>query len=326
MRILIRHLVIFALLFISFNYIFAFFYEKPDRQAIINKTHDKYLKWNDLHSNKNTYDIIFLGSSIGYCAYNPIIFDSILNKYSYNMCTGSQNIIETYYVLKDILLFQKPNIIVYEIYLPSFDNNTDYYHVISNGNFMSIKNELDMIINGFGMEGIANYIFPILKNKFYIKNDLLNLFGLVKSENNPDIKKNKWIHGYLSDSTTIDTTIIRNYPHLYNFTNTQVSENKIYYYFDALIQLCKINDIKLVCTIAPYPPSRIENSDTDTVSQYFNKVCKNNRIPFYDLNYLTNNKFKYKDTDFMDFQHMNYQGANKVSRQLAELLFSMPMQ
>jgi hypothetical protein len=79
------------------NYTFVWIYEGPKRQAIKNRTYEKLLKWDEIKSSEKLYNTILLGSSRGFCAYNPTIIDSISYSTSYNMCTESQNIIESYY-------------------------------------------------------------------------------------------------------------------------------------------------------------------------------------------------------------------------------------
>lgn len=231
------------------------------------------------------------------------------------MCTGSQNIIESYYMLKEILNFQKPEMIIYDIYLNSFTDNIDYYHVLSNGSFMTTKGEFDLIINGFGLEGIINYIFPILKHNNFIKNDFFELF----KNNNIQTKYNdkKWNKGHFLDDRIIDSISINKLQPIKSFKNTAFSK-KNFEYFYALLELCKINGIKLICVRAPYPPSRLEISTSDTVYTFFKKTCKDSEIPFYDFNYSLN--ITYDDLDFSDDHHTNKFGANKVSRQLAEKL------
>lgn len=318
MKCFIKNIGIFLLLIIIFNILFKYFYEKPDRQAILNKTHWKYVQWNAMHNQSNRYDVIFLGSSRGYCAYNPLVFDSILNTNSYNMCTGSQNTIESYYILKEILRFQKPKVIVYEMFLPCFGENIDYYNVLSNGSFMTPKGEMDMVINGFGLEGIANYLIPSLKHQLYVGNYINSLFSLKKNREINNEEKYIMIKGYISDSTIVDSSAIKEFSPIYSLENTPINEKKLYY-FDKLLELCRIYKIRLVCVRTNYPPSRLEISGIDTENMYFTEICKNYKIPFYDFNYLT--KTENKDSDFTDNHHMNYLGANKVSKQLAELLF-----
>ena len=320
MKKILRLLLVFIIVFLLLNQVFAYFYEKPIRLAIQNKTHEKYLRWSDIHDTKNKYNTIFLGSSRGFCAYNPEIFDSIANTNSYNMCSGSQNIIESYYILEEILKFQKPKIVVYEIFLASFDENADYYHVLSNGSFMTNQVESDMIIHGFGIKGVINYLLPVLKHRIYIKDDISYFLLHRTFRGRIDSYQTKWIKGYRPDSSRVSLKAIREYPPLESFKSRDVSHKKLTDNFNAFIELCKRSDIKLICVTAPFPPTRLKRTPVDTVYNYFKAVCEKKSIPYFDLNHLENSKYKYYDTDFLDEHHMNSFGADKASKQLAEVI------
>jgi hypothetical protein len=318
----VLRLLIFAFAFILLQHILVWFYEKPIRQAIKNKTHDKFLKWHDIKNTGNNYNIIFLGSSRGYSAYNPIIIDSILNTNSYNMCTGSQHIIESYYMLKEILRYQKPKIVIYEMFLPSFGDVVDYYHVLSNGSFMSKRGEFDLIVHGFGSEGIANFLLPLLKHKFYIINDVLALFKVRKTQ--IESGTHKWIKGYYYDENIASKTTIEKWPPIDHFDKKNLPEKNLEY-LQALLELCRKNDVKLICVRAPFPPSRfkisrLEGSSPNATSTFFAGYCKDYNIPFYDFNNIADSGYVYSDFDFADYNHMNKFGAGKVSNQLARLL------
>jgi len=323
MKKIIKNLTTFILIFIIFNHIVAYFYELPMNMAVKEKTHMKYLKWTDIESDQNEYDLIFLGSSRGYCAYNPIVTDSILSSNSYNMCTVNQDITQSYFILKEILKYQTPSYIVYEMFLPSFPKQTDFYPVFSNAKFMSVKGKIDMIVNGYGVEGAINLIFPILKHKNYIRKDLLTfLFNRKEKNGLLNQKQTKWIKGFCYNELIVDTISIKSFSEIYSFDNTEVSSKKISYFFNKFVSLCKENNIKLICVRAPYPPTRL-NLSNDTAGEYFSELCEKNKILFFDFNYTNSDEYIYTDQDFADYHHMNCFGAQKVTTQLSEIIIDV---
>lgn len=311
----IAHICLFFLTFIIINYAFIFIYEGPKREAIKNGTHSTSNKWNDIQSSKNLYNTIILGSSRGEYAYNPVIIDSVSNTTSYNMCSGSQNIKESYYILKEILKYQKPEFVIFDLYLPSLNDNPNYYHVFLNSDFMSTKGKWDMIINGFGRDvGLVNILFPILKYIPRLKNDAKVFLKLKKR--NPS--NSHWIKGYLYHDKSVDSLAINNFTPLIPFDKKKVSLNYIEDNLNLINELCRENNIKLICVRAPYPPSRLKISYSESVSIYFKEFLNSINIPFYDLNYLSNNT--YYDFDFVDYVHMNSKGAGKASLDLSEII------
>jgi len=294
-------------------YLLSWIREIPSQNAIENKTHKKLLKWAAIKNPEKQYHNIILGSSRGYCSYNPTLIDSIQNKTTFNMCTGSQHITETYYVLKEILKYQKPKTIIYEIYLSSFIDEPDFYHVMSNASFMSKKGKWEMIF-GFGNKGLLNNLIPLLKHKPYIKRDLKSI---LKSES-PISNKSFWDKGYLYDNHIVDSVKASKFgsinPNKINSSQSKTIKENL----GLLIELCRENNINLICVRAPYPKTRLKQTLTDTVSKFFKEFLGKKAIPFFDFNYISDSD--YYDSDFTDRIHMNTKGATKVSIKLGEIL------
>lgn len=314
----------FLIVFTIINLIAGYYYSIPVKESIKNKSNKNFLKYSKIHNNKNEYNIIFLGSSRGYTAYNPVIFDSILNTKTFNMCTSSQNVIETYYTLKEILNHQRPKLIVYEMFLQSFDKTDDYYQIISNGSFFedpSLKR--NMIFNGFGLPGIANYLSPILRNKLYIKADIMAfLTSNGNKDNNQRTKSRYWISGYLHDKQEVTENQISHFEGMATLDNTELSSKKLEY-FRKIVKLCKEQNIQLICVRAPFPPTRLKRDnqmELIRLHEFYRNLCFKNDVNFYDLNSISDNSYEYLDTDFSDSHHLNYKGANKASNELANII------
>ena len=64
----------------------------------------------------NSLDILFIGSSHSYCAFNPKVFDHYLKCNSFNLRTSAQAFSVTYSGVVEILKKQNPKIIVLEVY------------------------------------------------------------------------------------------------------------------------------------------------------------------------------------------------------------------
>jgi hypothetical protein len=299
------------------NYLCVWFIEIPEHKAIRNGTHEKFLKWNAVHNKNNKLDIIILGSSRGYAAYNPVIIDSIVGTNTYNMCTGSQNIIESYYLLKEILRYQKPKYVIYETFFPSFSKEPDYYHVLGNARFMSLKGKLDMMINGFGIDGFLNLVFPVIKYKSY----RLRIISSILKQRPAFVNNDIWIKGYLYNKGVNSTYSIKRFPPINTFENSTMSDNQIVFYLNLFKKLCLEHNVRLICVRAPYPPSRLKITYPDTEKNYFIKLYKTDNIIFFDFNDF--NDFSISDYDFSDFHHMNYIGANKASVLLSRILIKL---
>lgn len=322
MRTFVQNLCSFLLLTIALNWVFVGFYERPDRIAIANKTHFKSQQYDAIQTDTNAFDLIFLGSSRGYSAFVPRVFDSVLGTRSYNMCTGSQSIIESYFILKEILRYQQPKTIIYETFLPTLDKTDDFYHILSNADCMGYAGRFDMLVNGFGMEGVVHYMFPALKHIPYLKIKIKNYSLSEASLSKPPAIQVDFDRGHIIDDNVVDSETIAGFPRIYSLDNTPLSSTKVEYYLPAFIQLCKDHGINLICVTAPYPPSRLRISPEDNASSYFRNLFRGYGVTYIDMNYLNERQFGNSDTYFSDQHHLNHRGAVEVSLALAGALTS----
>lgn len=299
------------------NIAIAVFYEYPAYKAVKNNTHRNHLKWTDIHKNKNKYDLIVIGTSRAYTAFNPQIIDSSLQLKSYNMGTSSQDIAESYYSLKEIFEYQKPKVVVLDLFFPWSDNVHDFYQTFTNASFFnSTQNKFDLVTKGYGGSGIANYCIPVLKFKDYIKQDVGNLI----SKGNSPKQETNWIRGFLYDTATVTKKQISKFDPVSNFSNTSFNKDRFITYLDKIKELVEKNNAKLICVRTPYPPSRLALSKIDEEGDFFREFMTTTSIPYYDLNTFESNKYEYVDSDFSDYHHANYRGAEKATEQLIQAI------
>lgn len=318
MKRFIKKILACLLLFVILNLIVVIIYEYPAFEAIQNKTHKNYLKWNGIHNNIDAYDLIFLGSSRTYTGFNPKLIDEELDLNSFNMGTSAQDIAESYFTLKEILDYQKPKYIVLETYLDLSDTSHDFYQIISNSSFFnSTSNRYNLIVDGYGSKGIGNYIIPLMRFNNYIKQDIMSFF----SKKNEKPPKNNWYKGFYSDTITVTQKQIKLFEPISNFNNKSFSNERFNTFFQKIYQLTNSKNIELIVIRTPYPPTRLKLNDNKDEESYYNEYFE--RIPdvdYYDLNYYKNHKYSYEDSYFSDFHHVNYRGSNIMSQQLIDII------
>ncbi len=317
MKKFLKQFIYGLLAFSILNVLIAVIYEYPTHQSVKNKTNRNYLKWEAIHQDENTFDLIIIGTSRTYASFNPVIIDSVLHTNAYNMATSAQDIAETYYSLEEIFEYQKPKYVVVDLFFETADESYDYYQTFSNSSFYnSSKRKFELIYDGYGTTGLLNYSIPIVKFKNYIKQDLIGIFSNNESLRKEDI----WIKGYLYDTLTVSKAEISNFGAISNYQNSTFDKDRFTHYFDKIDVLVKANDAKLICVRTPYPPTRLKLTETDDEGNFFKNYTTKANVPYYDLNTFANDTYKYKDQDFADYHHPNYKGARKASLQLIEAL------
>ena len=103
-------------------------YSSASTENIINKFNEK--RFEDFYNlPPNSLDMVFLGSSHSYCTFDPEIFDKNLNINSFQMGMPLQHPDSTYYTLKEVLNYQKPKVVVMEIYWDLLQNDFELNQV-----------------------------------------------------------------------------------------------------------------------------------------------------------------------------------------------------
>jgi len=239
-------------------------------------------------------------------------FNDSLLKNTKNLCNGGEAYVYTYQKLKKVTA-ENPQV---KTVLLSFSNN-------------QIEEKMDDWT--FGEKSMyqyyAKYSFMMDNDDYllFIKNSFRNLLsaelkGMVmnfkyayKGQNRLAI--NDFGCYLYSKRNKVDSLLAKNYKEdLKNNTKNKVSEVNIDY-LKRIVQLCKEKHLKLVFIRTPIHPKFFETLD-ETKFQGLRKE-KFNAIPFIDLH-----SFPLKNSEFGDFDHLNYKGAIKVSKYLNTLLNS----
>lgn len=315
-----------GLTFLLINQGFRWFYEAPLREAVEKGTHRKLLKYSDIHVQPDI-DMAFLGSSRGYCAFDTRIFNLALGVNSYNMCTGSQTAIESYYILRDILKSQDLKYVVFEVFDASLDYNKDYYQILSNFRFMKDPDiKRDMLIEGFGFEGVLNFLFPLLEYRLYVRQEIswAHLKDIFRSEDRNLLSgdsKVRWIQGYQYNEEICDSIKLSAKANKSRFINLRIDPAQIEALKD-MAYLCAREGIELYWVSTPFPPAIREKMGNEYIQFHnqMNSLAHQFNVPFIDYNMLAKTNSLFVNQDFKDQYHMNYRGAEKISEDYAEEL------
>ncbi|MGL4790777.1 MAG: hypothetical protein ACRCW1_05135, partial [Anaerotignaceae bacterium] len=113
---------------------------------------------------KNTLDMVFIGSSHSYCTFDPSIIDEGLNTNSWQMGTPNQLPSTTYYVLKEIYNYQTPKTVVMELYWDVMD--TEFELKQADNVFEVLENEelkAEYVKKVFPMGDKVKYNIPAIR-------------------------------------------------------------------------------------------------------------------------------------------------------------------
>lgn len=280
------------------------------------KTGHRYKIFQGLYDHKNSYDVVFLGSSHMNGSINPNVLWKKYGITSFNYATGGQPIDVTYYLLKEVLKSQNKPIVVIDVYYlgltGEFGEEQYIRYVLDNMKFS--KNKVEAIINTTPKKDWPYYFFPIFKyhNRWKELSEVDFNFDPETTYYEKGFAASKVQYGKDSLSDT-STTEVADLP----------PKTKEYLY--KIIDLSKKEGFKLILTNAPYDYTSTKNFSNwhKEPAKMFNKVAeiaKENNIPFINYNNLFDEiGFDFKK-DMFNIGHVNLSGSNKISTHFGKFL------
>jgi hypothetical protein len=254
---------------------------------------------------KNSLDIVFIGSSHAFCTFNPSVFYKEASIKSYVFASNEQPLWTSYFYIKEALKYQKPKAIVLEAFYISETKefkreavnrlNIDYIN--------ASENKHEMIIVSEGEQGLMN-IFPSYRYHNRWKKLDYNDF-------------NQQEYGFLKGYSPLFKQSSKEFsPNIKNIVAKPLLE-KSKIWLKKIIDYCKEEKVPLIFVYAPYQVNASHLSHINTLK----KTAIDNDITFYNFTDSTLlSTINYDFTKDMEGGHVNINGAQKVSRYLAQEL------
>ncbi len=265
----------------------------------------------------NSIDVLFLGSSQIMTAISPVQIYEKTGISSYNLGTEQQNMVLSYYLLKEALRFQTPQIVFLDVFFlfPYNDNpsplNSSEEFVRKPIDYMKWSaNKWETIRTICSLDtghDMKNYLFPFLR--FHSRwNDLTleDFTYLLKDKTNPllgfsvtEEKEPQDFQGFEPEDPSL----------------TEELPDTMELYFKKIVSLCQEKNITLVLIKTPRGDGSFEEIRHNTVA----KLAEENELVFIDFNersLLEEIGFD-PENDYMDFSHINCYGAEKLTDYLA---------
>ena len=270
---------------------------------------------------KNTVDVLFMGSSHAVTALNPQVIYDRYGITSYNLSSMMQSMVVTYYWLKEALKYQSPKVVVLETYMLH-----KYPHAEVN-DLNSAEGALRQAMDNMKLSPLkweaANAIEKIDPTQSGLSYVLLNIryhsrwTFLTES----DFTEKEMInHGAIKGFSVCDGGI-GDYNNLYvpfKDAEAMTTEAEDMFgasgeYLDKIVELCEKKGIRLVLTKIPSlePMERYKSTK---------EYAEEHDIPFYDFNEeRLYNEIGYNSAEDQ-LHHLNHTGAEKISDYFGNLL------
>ena len=263
----------------------------------------------EYYKETTSHDVIFIGDCEVYENFSPVKLWEEYGITSYIRGTPQQLIWQSYYLLKETLLYEKPKVVVFNVLSMKFGapENEAYNRMTLDGMRMSEVKMEAIRASMTADESLFTYVFPFFR--FHSRwseltaDDFQCMFGM------PQVSHN----GYLMrvDKKPAAQTPVPEVLSDYNFSDV------CYNYLDKMVSLCKDNGIALVLIKAPsLYPHWYDEWDRQIVD-----YARDNRLPYINfLNLMDECGLDMREDTYDAGLHLNMSGAEKMSMYFGRIL------
>ncbi len=261
---------------------------------------------------RNSLDVLCIGSSHAYYSFQPNVLWEQTGITSYVLGSTSQTLPCSYYLLKEALKYQKPEVVLLESY---YFRTRDYYvdeaclHKVTD--WMRPGRERWELLS-LSLEGKP------WKEKLAFHIPFLLYHARWESLAQYDIMRETWFKGAKIPSKTVQQTD----PGMEGVKEEPLSPLAIEYYH-RISDLCRESGIRLIVYAAPISDDNREHHDKYLkslgISLAAEKLTQEDHVPYLFYQRDGDGAIDYA-RDFNDSEHLNYRGQTKLTGWLGKYL------
>ena len=266
-------------------------------------------------------EILIVGNSHAYSSFDPDIISDVTGQDSYILASNSQNVVQTYFNVKEALHYQHPDVIILEAF--ALDNNYNY-RLGTETPDRDWKKEANIDGMRFGLCKLE-----AVKEQYFRENWSYALLPIARC------------HGNWTSIETVGSNLafytggIREYSsfhpsetHMsaatkalydgaeYDPSGKVISEVNVQYYHK-LAQLCREKNITLCIVMAPMYDGYIRSINYEDWNGKITDLAEDEDVFYLDCNEYYS-EIGLTSSDFEDayngFHHLNKDGADKVTQ------------
>lgn len=260
---------------------------------------------------KNTIDVLCLGSSHTYTNINPAVLWDEYGIASYDLAGSNQPFWNSYYYFKEALKYQTPELVVLDVYraIETQDYQDDARTAMNTFGLRYSKDWLENLkVSLFPTETYVDYLlrYPIYHSRYQElkERDFKPYNGDANRENYKGFNLN-----------CISTTVFGEFPDVSGVTEVGEMTEKTEEYLEKIIELAQENDIPLLLVNAPYIGGVAEDKK---IYNQVELIAEMYGVEFIDFNEYYMEIGLDLENDFAEASHLNYYGNEKYTRYLGE--------
>lgn len=270
-------------------------------------------------------DMLILGGSRMYRSFDPEIFESELGlKTVVNDATPTQNPILSYYLLQEVLKYDKPETLIMGVSFDILNGDQSIAHYVYGMDRLHGWNKLACTYECYGFnDGLMAFIRKdAYRDNLSVSKILSNISHKLRGMQGDWDSESYGKNGYIgSKSGYVNGTVPSNEGRKNKIFDTELINPKYLEYLDKIMDLCKEEGIEVhmvsgMCTTMQMYDIVGYQEATD----YFAEYAKNHGIDYFNLNFIKDREERYPDSCFVDFLHLNYIGGQQSSHDYTTVL------
>ena len=260
---------------------------------------------------EGTVDVLVLGSSHAFVDVNPAMLYEEFGIASYDLCASMQPMWNTYYYFAEALEYQKPKLVV-----------LDVYRLVE---AFPYAKESKIVKNTYGMRFKYEAVKESLPEED--KDDILLHMVEFPSYHSryvdlapEDFNRSFVISDSYKGAHPVTEVAPMERPELSDITETMEIEPKTMEYFEKILLTAKEQDIPVLLINAPYIVQPDDKKVYNTLENYLLKQKVYDKVSYVDFNEMYDEMGIDFATDFADHNHLNVNGLPKFNRVLGSYI------
>lgn len=264
---------------------------------------DAYVNSKPFYEHSEQYDILFFGTSHARDAFLPMELWTEYGYVSYNLASSGATIPMSSWAVVNALDYSSPGLIVFDCYRishPDISSGNSYVHTMTDSMPLSVnKIRASFDLNANSADALE-LLFPF--SIYHSRWEELSM-----EDFSPRMS-------VANGATIFFNVAVPNEPGYAENSMTLTEEMPGVSYLERVIELCAGRDIDILLTYLPYPATPEEFSEAKGVAQ----LAERYGIDY--INFLTMDTVNFNTDMYDSFSHLNYSGAQKVSRYIGNYI------
>lgn len=274
-------------------------------------------------------ETIFLGTSHCFRAYDPVLYEELTGETAFNLGSSSQNIDTSYYLLKEALKYndvKKVYLDMYHVFLFFHPGNRELVEANIISDYMRPSwNRLDFIMHCSSAEHYTNSVMPFRRN-WQLLGDLEYIRENLQKKNMDSYRNYAPVvhedERYVTKGFVDSWATLReeDYEWIPKSEQVDLSGDTSFAmsYIHKIVRLCKEENIELILLSAPSYEKYLETMDSyEAIHEFIQEIADRYQLEYLDFNMVPGEELHLTAADFMDVDHLNGSGAQKVTQYLA---------